>query len=92
MHIVTYIAYDKDCNYAKYSRGSYWSISKPPVLFLFNKNFVGNIFFSEIDTIKKFPGHLYISMRLTQLLPCNGQGCLLELGDPCNALCTLSLG
>ena len=49
-------------------------------------------FFSEIDTIKKFPGHLYISMRLTQLLPCNGQGCLLELGDPCNALCTLSLG
>lgn len=54
MHIVTYIAYDKDCNYAEYSRGSYWSISKPPVLFLFNKNFVGNkkYIFSRIDTLK----------------------------------------
>lgn len=54
MHIVTYIAYDKDYNYAEYSRGSYWSIFKPPVLFLFNKNFVGNkrkYTFSRIDTL-----------------------------------------
>lgn len=55
MHIVTYIAYDKDCNYAKYSRGSYWSISKPPVLFLFNKNFVGNsIFFLKQMQLRSF--------------------------------------
>lgn len=53
MHIVTYIAYDKGCNYAEYSRGSYWSNSKPPVLF-FNKNFVGNkkYIFSRIDALK----------------------------------------
>lgn len=68
MHIVTYIAYDNDCNYAKYSRGSYWRISKPPVFFLFNKKFVGNnIFFSKMNTIKTFLSHLYTVLWLVQL-------------------------
>lgn len=68
MHIVTYIAYDNDCNYAKYSRGSYWRISKPPVFFLFNKKFVGNnTFFSKIDTIRTFLTHLCAVLWLAQL-------------------------
>lgn len=41
-----------------------------------------------------FSNHFQIGYEMDlvpHLLPCNGQGCLLELGDPCNVLCTLSL-
>lgn len=41
-----------------------------------------------------FSNHFHIGYEMDlvpHLLPCNGQGCLLELGDPCSALCTLSL-
>lgn len=41
-----------------------------------------------------FSNHFQIGYEMDlvpHLLPCNGQGCLLELGDPCSVLCTLSL-